>query len=99
MRLPNFISHYVSICLLKVWEEYDKVMPDGTTKKYRRRFISKCNVIILKKPTPSTASTDNNHQSIPVELTSSVVVDDGSGEKYEEVEMAENDEPFNPEVS
>lgn len=31
-------------------------------------------------------------------MTSSVVVDDGSGEKYEEVEMGENDEPYNPEV-
>ena len=68
-------------------------MPDGSTKKYRRRFISKCNVILLKKPTSSSTN-----QKTPVEMTSSVVVNDDSGEKYEEVDLEDNNEPYNPEV-
>uniref|UniRef100_A0A7M5VCR8 FERM domain-containing protein n=1 Tax=Clytia hemisphaerica TaxID=252671 RepID=A0A7M5VCR8_9CNID len=63
-----------------IWEEYDKVMPDGTTKKYRRRYISKCNVI-LKKPSFRAEPT-------PVETSSNL----SSDVKYEEVEIGPDDE-------
>ena len=55
-------------------------MPDGSTKKYRRRYISKCNVI-LKKPSFRAEPT-------PVETSSNV----SSDVKYEEVEIGPDDE-------
>lgn len=66
-------------------------MPDGSTKKFRRRFISKCNVILKKPPTTTTAN-----QNTPVEMTSSVV---DRPVEYEEVELGDDDaSTYNPEV-
>jgi len=43
-------------------------MPDGTTKKYRRRYISKCNVI-LKKPSMKREPTDDDmkYEEVPMD--------------------------------
>lgn len=49
-----------------MWEEFEKVQPDGTTKRFRRRYISTYKVV-LKKPTASTSSDEVQYEEIPVD--------------------------------
>lgn len=51
----------------KVWEEFEKIQPDGTKKRFLRRYISTCNVI-LKKPSSSKSSeSDVQYEEVEID--------------------------------